>query len=75
MTNQEYLIPNLKMIPKFTYDYLQENKHFLLMPNEVLLIKNYLSIFPEKNLKDAFYWFTGSDKKDVENVKLIIEYI
>jgi hypothetical protein len=63
----------MKQTQKFIYKVSDTPGHYLLLPGEVDQIKNYLNLFPEKSLKDAFYWFTGSSK-NVEDIKLIVEY-
>ena len=63
----------LKQTQKFTFKDETGERHFLLMPGEVEEIKNYLVIFPEKSLIDAFLRFTGKSGTVFE-VKLIVEF-
>jgi hypothetical protein len=64
----------MKTTQKFVYIINEIEKGWLLMPNEVEQIKNYLELFPEKSMKDAFEWFTGKVDENINNVKLVVSY-
>jgi hypothetical protein len=67
---------NVKTTQRFTWidADTKENKHYLLMPNEVKEIEQYLENFPERNLLNAFAHFTGKNYMQVTNLKLEVIY-
>jgi hypothetical protein len=64
----------MKTTQRFLYNFDGLNKGFLLMPDEVSEVKNYLSNFPEKTLEDAFERISGLNKELVSNVRLEVIY-